>query len=119
MVLLGACLVLLGVRLEPCLLRLGLLGACLLRLEPCLLGVCLVRLEPCLLGVCLLGVCLLCLGLLEPCPEACLGLPRPPTAALEEARGATKRKAPRRTLRNPRWSCRLCLCGFAGRGGCS
>ena len=97
LVLLGVCLGLLRLRLEQCLLRLGLLRPCLLRLEQCLL----------------------CLGLLEPCPGACLGLPRPPTAALEEARGATKRKAPRRTLRTPRWSCRLCLCGFAGRGGCS
>ena len=104
-------------------LRLGLLGVCLLRLlrlgllRPCLLCLGLLRLGLLRLG--LLGACLLCLGLLEPCPGACLGLPRPPTAALEEARGATKRKAPRRTLRTPRWSCRLCLCGFAGRGGCS
>ena len=66
-------------------LRLGLLGVCLLRL----------------LRLGLLRPCLLCLGLLEPCPGACLGLPRPPTAALEEARGATKRKAPRRTPQTP------------------
>ena len=64
-------------------------------------------------------LCLLRLGL--------LGAPRrlrleesrlPPTATLE-ARRATRRKTPRRTPRTPAWSCLLCLCGFAGRGGCS
>ena len=101
------------------LLRLGLL--CLLRLEPCLLRLCLL----CLLRLGLL--CLLRLGLLCLLLLGLLGAPRRlrleerrlhPTAT-REARGATKRKAPRRTLRNPRWSCRLCLCGFVGRGGCS
>ena len=104
-------MVLLGVLGLLCLLRLLRLG--LLCLGLLRLGL-----------LCLLRLCLLCLLLL-----GLLGAPRrlrleerrlhPPRLRLEEARGATKRKAPRRTLRNPRWSCRLCLCGFAGRGGCS
>ena len=66
-------------------------------------------------------LCLLSLGL--------LGTPRrlrleerrlhPPRLRLEETRRATRRKAPRRTLRTFAWSCLRCLCGFAGRGGCS
>jgi hypothetical protein len=105
------------------------LGGCLLRLRLRLLCLDLLLLRLFCLGLlrllclCLLRLCLLCLLRLD-----LLGAPRrlrleksrlPPTAALEEARGATKRKAPRRTLRTPAWSCLRCLCGFAGRGGCS
>ena len=99
-----------------------MLGACLLRLRLRLLSLGLLRLL-CLLCLGLLGLGLLCLMRLD-----LLGAPNrlrleeeprlPPTATLE-ARRATRRKTPRRTLRNSKWSCRLCLCGFAGRGECS